>query len=87
VTAHNLTTLNETASVQIWKPEFDSLYNNYYEVDGEEVKEDDGTTSSEADPTDPPNSEGDSSGSDDSTGSGETGGGTDGDDGIDESND
>ena len=87
VTAHNLTTLNETASVQIWKPEFDSWYNNYYEVDGEEATGDDGTTSSEADPTDPPDSEGESSGSDGSTGSGETGGGTDGDDGIDESND
>ena len=32
---HNLTTLEETASVQIWKPEFD--YNMYWgaTVDGE----------------------------------------------------
>ena len=63
VTAHNLTTLNETASIQLWKPEFD--VNHYYYMDGdEEAKEDvsdpprsessdgstgeDGTTSNEA---------------------------------------
>lgn len=39
VTAHNLTTMEETASVQLWAPEYD-YYNHYYDDDCQDCEED-----------------------------------------------
>jgi len=53
VTAHNLTTLEETASVQLWAPEYD-YYNHYYEEECDDcavtdVKADESSGSSDPD--------------------------------------